>query len=469
MEVLRLAGLDLGLIVAGEAILVGLGLVRTRRMALRYAGLSLIVGWAMTGVCASLAVEAQLPLTVATVVCLWVLIVGVSAVVMRRVPAWEGAVAVRETSHRGRVASLLGGALLAGVLFTLLRRALASGPLQPDVWNFWLPRAKILFETGKLDTGVGGFTSFTHAEYPPLVPVSDGTVFHFMGQEDVLLLPLQHWLLFLGFLGAGWGLLAHRVRPAILLPSLAGIAMLPMVDKLVGSSLADEPLAELFALAGVAAALWLLEREWRFAAVCGILLAALPMMKNEGLMLGLALLIVLAAATNFRPRRTLIALVAVVVLAAVPWQVWHAANGAPSQSDYQLGDIARIGWLADRVDRLGIALRGLTEIILDPGRWLLTVPLVLLLAVVLRKSRPGLAAFAAGTIALTFAAYLGIYWIGRLEIHFYLDSAGERVTAPIALFAAFLFPLLLAEAAAEAAEPHSADEVSATRTAAGSP
>jgi hypothetical protein len=107
----------------------------------------------------------------------------------------------------------------------LLRRALASGPLQPDVWNFWLPRAKILFETGKLDTGVGGFTSFTHAEYPPLVPVSDGTVFHFMGQEDVLLLPLQHWLLFLGFLGAGWGLLAHRVRPAILLPSLAGIAI----------------------------------------------------------------------------------------------------------------------------------------------------------------------------------------------------------------------------------------------------
>ena len=53
MEVLRLAGLDLGLIVAGEAILVGLGLVRTRRMALRYAGLSLIVGWTMTGVCAS--------------------------------------------------------------------------------------------------------------------------------------------------------------------------------------------------------------------------------------------------------------------------------------------------------------------------------------------------------------------------------------------------------------------------------
>ena len=56
-----------------------------------------------------------------------------------------------------------------------------------------------------------------------------------MGQEDVLLLPLEHWLLFVGVLRACAGLLGASGSPCDpVLPSLAGIAMLPMVDKLVG-------------------------------------------------------------------------------------------------------------------------------------------------------------------------------------------------------------------------------------------
>ena len=267
-----------------------------------------------------------------------------------------------------------------------------------------------------------------------------------MGHADVLLLPVQHWVLFVGFLGAAYGLLAGRVRPAVLLPSLAAVAMLPTLDRLVGSSLADEPLAQLFALAGIAAALWLLEQDWRLAALSGILLVALPMTKNEGLMLGVALVLMLGAATRFKAWRTLVPLIGVTVLAAVPWRVWHAVNDVRDQSDYRFGDVVHFGRLADRIDRLGIALRDLPGYVVDPGRWLLAVPLVLVLAVLLSRRRTGLAAFSAGTVLIAFAGYLAIYWIGLPEIHFYIDTSGERVAAPLALFCAVLFPLLATEA-----------------------
>jgi hypothetical protein len=453
MEELRLVGLDLGLLVVGESILAGLGLVRDGHSALRYLGLSLVLGWAATGVCVSLAVEAGLELSVGSVAVLWGLVFGTALLVGSRV-AGRPSTLLGERSWVGRGVALTGGGVLVAVLVALFRRVDASGPLHPDVWGFWLPRAKILFETGGLDTGVGGYTSFAHPEYPPLLPSSEAVAFRFMGQADVLLLPVQHWVLFVGFLGAAYGLLAHRIRPAMLVPSLAAVAMLPTLDRLVGSSLADEPLAQLFPLAGIAAALWLLERDWRLAAVCGILLVALPMIKNEGLLLGVALLLmlILAAASRARARRTLVPLVAVTLLAVVPWRLWHAVNDVRDESDYRFGDIVHLGRLGDRIDRLGIALRVFPGYLVDPGRWLLAVPLLLLLALLLARRRTGLAALSAGTVLIAFAGYLVIYWIGLPEIHFYLDTSGERVAAPLAVFCATLFPLLATEAWALARE-----------------
>jgi hypothetical protein len=445
MEQLRLAALDVGLLGTGEAILAGLGLVRDVRAALRYAGLSLVIGWAATSVCVSLAVEAGLELRVVTVVVLWGLLVGASLVVGLQMPGRSSGL-LAEHSWTGRVITLAGGGLLVAVLVALFRRVDASGPLHPDAWGFWLPRAKVLFETGNLDTALGGYTSFAHPEYPPLLPSSEAVAFGFMGQADVLLLPVQHWALFVGFLGAVYGLLCGRVRPAVLLPSLAAVAMLPSLDRLVGSSLADEPLAELFSLAGIAAVLWLLERDGRLAVVCGILLVALPMTKNEGLMLGVALLLMLGAATTLRAWRTLVPLVAVTLLAAVPWRLWHAVNDVRDQSDYRFGDIAHFGRLAERIDRLGIALRIFSGYVVDPGRWLLAVPLLLVLAFLLSRQRIGLAVLSAGTVLIAFAGYLVIYWIGLPEIRFYLDTSGERVAAPLAVFSAALFPLLATEA-----------------------
>ena len=95
---------------------------------------------------------------------------------------------------------------------------------------------------------------------------------------------------------------------------------------------------------------------------------------------------------------------------------------------------------------MGIALRELPEYVLDPSRWLLAVPLALLLSALLVLREPQLAGFCAGTLLIVFVAYLTIYWIGLPEIRFYLDSSAERVSASLAVFSAALAPLLTAEA-----------------------
>jgi len=379
------------------------------------------------------------------VLVVWVALAGASVLPALRMSRRSDRAAT-EPSLPCQIIASSGATLLVGFLAAFLQRVRASGPLHPDVWNFWLPKAKTIFETGRFDTSVGGYTSFTHPEYPPMAPVSDGVAFRFMGREDVLLLPAQHWVLFVAFLAALAGLLAGRVRPVILWPSLASVALLPRLENLVGSSLADEPLAELFALAGVCAALWLLERDWRHLAACSLLLAALTMTKNEGLLLGLVLVAVLAAVTALRPWRVLVPLAAVPVLAAVPWRSWHAANDARDDSDYRLGDLADPELLWDRIGRLGIAFREFPQYILDPGRWLLAVPLALVLAALLSRRRPALAGFCAGTLVVVFLAYSTVFWIGLPEIRFYLDASAERLSTHLAVFAAALVPLLAAEA-----------------------
>ena len=129
----------------------------------------------------------------------------------------------------------------------------ATGVLHADVWNQWLAKAKSLYFFGGLDTGTGGFTSQFNPDYPPLDPTTEALVFAAQGGVDVLELARVHWALAAAFLlGVAW-LLAPRVRPAILWPSLAMLALAPKFGALVGSSLADEPLALLLGLAGLTA------------------------------------------------------------------------------------------------------------------------------------------------------------------------------------------------------------------------
>jgi len=432
------------------ALLFGLGLVRSPGSALRYSGLALSVGWVATGLATSFALMAGLQPTVPEVIVLWALLAGAAVTLALRVAAAPSRV-LRERGQLGRAVAFGAAALLVAAVVELLRRALASGPLDPDVWSFWLPRAKTIVYFGGIDTGVGGWTGFEHADYPPLVPTMEAVAFRFMGHIDPLLLPAQHWVIAVGVLAALVGLLATRVRAAVLWPSLAMLSFMPAFERMIGSSLGDEALTEMFALAGACAALWLMEARWRPAALCGLFLAAGALAKNEGLMLAVVLALMLVLTGGPRRRwATLLGLAAAPFAALGPWKIWLWVNHVHAGADYKFHDLFDPGYLSDRIHRLALAARSLPRFLFDPGALLLAVPLALALGAVLVAARRGrrLAAFGVGTIALAFAGYLAIYWIGRPEIHFYLDSSAGRVVVPIGVFATVLFPLLLSEALA---------------------
>jgi hypothetical protein len=448
-EWLGLAGLDAGYLAVGYVLLLGLGIVRSRPEALRFAGLALVCGWAATGIAVSYALVGGLADSFAVVAVLWALLAGAGLLAAQLVPRAPLEAPLRETSRLGWGVAGAGGLLLAVVLAVLFRRELASGPLDPDAWSFWLPKAKTIFSFGGLDTGAGGFTSFPHADYPPLVPGAEATAFRFAGAADPLVLPVQHWVIAVGFLLALGGLLAGRSRPAILAPALAVLAMIPSFEHLVGSSLGDEPLLELVTLAGVCAVLWLRTGARSPAILAGFFLASSALTKNEGLMLALAILVALAVAGAWRRWPALVAFVAATGLALAPWRIWLLANDVHvTDRDYAFSDLVHPSYLGDRLGRLATVLADLPGYLVDPGRWLVSVPVALLLAAALVVLARPVAVFVVSFVVLAFLGYAAIFWIGRPEIHFYLDSAAGRITAPLAVLSAALLPVLLEEALA---------------------
>ena len=445
---LGLAALDAFFLIAGLGALHGLGLVRSGRDALRHAGLALVAGWAAVGIADSLALILGAPLTRWLVASLAVAIAAAGVLVGRRIPSHRMRIA--DEPGRASWVAVAGAAVLLVQLAALLRRALDAGaPTQWDAWAFWLPKARSIVEFGGLDTALGGFTSFANPGYPPLVPALEASAFSFMGNTTASPLALQHWLIAAAFFGALASLLAVRVRPAVLWPCLALLALLPTFTVLIGSMLGDEPLMLLLGLGGACAALWLLERDARYAALAGLFIAAAALAKNEGLPIAAVLAVtMLGAAVARRPRRPLApALVLLAPIAALaPWKAWLRVKHVQVSPDYRLSDVLHPALLAHRFDRLSYGASHLPAHIFSPRLWLLAVPLMLAAAFLVAPRRPALAVLALAPVVAVPAGLLVIYWIGYPPVDWYVATTADRVVASAVVLATVFLPLLLGEA-----------------------
>jgi hypothetical protein len=435
-----------GYLVAGEALLLGLGLVRTPRQALRAAGAAIVLGWAVTVLTLTLGLLVGIDPRVRNAALLWALLVAAGLLIARYAHRGQAEPRpLREPGRTARAIAVAAQATLVGYLVLLLVRSWEpTGAFHVDVWNQWLPKAQILYFFGGLDTGPGGFTSQFNPDYPPLDATSEALIFHAVGGADPLDLARVHWALAAGFLFAVAWLLAPRVRPAILWPSLLLLALAPRFGDLVGSSLADEPLAMLIGLAGLTGLIWLLEDDRRYAALCAVFLAASTATKNEGLMLALVVVVALAVAG---PRRRhvpmLLTFVAAILGVHALWRVWLERHSVPPNPFYRLTDALDPTFLAGRIDRLGYGLGQLLSQLAMPSRWLLIVPATVVLALLAMRKAPVVSRFVGVVVVLDVLGFATVYWLSRVDLHFYVDNTVDRLPAFIAVLCACVLPLLL--------------------------
>jgi len=455
-----LAFLDALYLFAGLGLLAGFGLVRSAGAGLRLAGVAFTAGWAATGVVCTLVLVAGGSVGVwqVTVVCL--LLAAGGAAAARMTPAVAERAPLRPV--RAWPLALLAGAVVVLYLEELGRRALQAGATyHTDAWGFWLPKAKTIASFGGLDTGPGGFTSFFHPDYPPLVPALDAVAFRFIGGLHASVLPLQEWIVSVAFVAAVAGLLARRVPAAVLWPCLALVVLSPAFGRWIGVSLADLPLALLFALSGIAVAIWLAEGGGGYVALAATLLAAGALTKAEGssLALALALVATLASVRRLRARWPgLLALFGLPVLALLPWRRWLTAHDVRLSGDYHFGDLLDPGYLGDRTDRLHAAVTELPAFLVGGDDWLIVLPLALAAAVLVARRAPALALLMIGTPLLVLTGLVAAYWISVVPVEHYIDTSAERTVLSPILFLAVLLPLALARLlepdAREAAPAH---------------
>ena len=444
-EYTGLVALDLVLFVTGTAVLRGLGLARDRRGVVRFGGLSFIVGWACYGIVATVALTLRSPLGVRTTLGICIALAAGGLLVGRRVEAANLAPAAP------RYLRLPVGRSFAVLLFAYLAvLAWRSVPGQADTnwdsWAFWLSKARSLYYFHGLDSGLGGFVHFANPDYPPLGPALEATNFHFMGSTVAAPLQFQHWLFAVAFFAAVAGLLRHRVAPELLWPALAAVAFMPRFGSYLGSSLPDETIGMLVALAAVCAALWLLERRLTYVLIMTILTTAAALLKNEGLVYGLSVVVVVAAVAWRQERRPLlaVAVLAIPILALVPWKLWLVTHGVSASSPYYgLHDLAPSHLVAAR-GRLGTSIVDVAGYLVSPSRWLFVVPMALI-AVVVARRQPLLTVLVGVFVFFSLAGLLLIYWIGSIPLHFWLATSAERTVMAIVITCGVLIPLLVAE------------------------
>jgi hypothetical protein len=433
------------LLAIGSAALYGIGLVRSARSGLRYAGLALFLGWAELGIAASLLAVAGASLAVWQLLLLAAGLTAAGLLASRAVPARPARPALGERGAAAWAAAA-GAAVVLVYLEDLFRRSKLAVTTAWDAQAFWVPKAAVIVYQNGVHATPTGFTSFTNQDYPLFAPVQDAITFRFLGSVDPAGLPTQHLIVAAAFVAAIAGLLADRVRPVVLWPALAVLVLMPSFGDLVGSSLGDEPLALLLALAGVCVARWLVEPDGRMLAVAGICTSAAALTKVEGLPGALLVAVLLVAASRGRAWRPALLMAAASIAAVIPWRIWMHVHDIHANSAFPYSKLLDPGYLGGRIGRLGTALADLPGYLLGVDRWLLAVPTALLLALCVARRRPGLTVLVLGSAILAFLGNAAIYWISPLDIHFYITTSAARVVSSTTLFCAAVAPLLLSEA-----------------------
>ncbi len=326
-----------------------------------------------------------------------------------------------------------------------------------DAYANWSLKAKLLYGHGGLVLGglddrmSSAFYAVSHREYPLGLPALEAFDFHAMGGADAQMIHLQFVVVLAAFMATTWSLLRPRADAALLTGALCLLVAAPSLHTQVLAAYADVPLACLWVAAAAAVGLWLWEGRGDLLALGALFAAGALAIKQEGIVLDVALFavaaaVLVAARRPARLRRLGLAACAVAAT-AFPWQAYvrhhgfHDADIAPS-----LGRSAdQLDQLPEIVHRLGAQLVWL--------KWPAIVPLAAVVAAILVvRRRDRLAASYLLLLAAAMAVLAVVYLNARVYIPALLERSAERVVIAPVLLSAVVLPLLLTRLVAKPPE-----------------
>jgi hypothetical protein len=445
-------GLNLWLLAVGNALLFALRGWRSWSQVGRLLGLGYMLGVAGLGTVWVWQLTLGIDLTIASILLAGFLLAAVATVVGvslgRPRPARS---LVRFRPPRTTFVSAVFGGLTLVYLEALFRGGRLAGLYEFDAWFFWVPKAKAIYTFGDLDLQF--FRDLPNPAYPPLLPALEAAAFHFMGSMDVVTLHLQFWFLLVGFVAAVAGVLAGRVPPLLIWVPLLLVLVTPNVVATALYPQADVLLDELFALAALLTALWLIDRaQWMVAATVPLLGAAM-LTKREGFMFAACLTTAALLVTAREARATWTKLTAVAlgaVAVTVPWWVFLDVQNLGSRGSETGGRDALAHF-----ERAWPSLRLALSTLFDFGIWLFVVPLlVLAIAAALASGARRLPIYAAFLSLLCVAGLTWSTWAFP-SFPFTKDPALNpivRVSGGLVLAGAVLVPLLLLQTRESRAE-----------------
>ena len=301
-----------------------------------------------------------------------------------------------------------------------------------DAWSIWTRKAIILG-----DSLEPFFTSkdyaFMHPDYPIGLPALQAAVFSVAGETSTKTSDLPLWLM----VPAGVTSIAYLApaRPRFWVPVVASLLVLPPLAAQTLNGYADVPGVLLVCGAVLAGGRWITEKEdWQlwFSA---LMIAGAICVKNESMLVGLLVLVLLTAFCH-RDWRKLAWAWAIVLFALIPWHAWLAAKGI--KGDLPIEKAFDPGYLTDNIDRpwqalgdlLGKALfmqTGVKAVLL--AILLLGAPLLLLMNYNRRDAIFALIAALGAMAALLFA-----YWVSPYDLDWHLLNSSDRVIViPVAV------------------------------------
>ncbi|HET9152804.1 MAG TPA: hypothetical protein VFN85_01660 [Solirubrobacterales bacterium] len=420
---------DLLLALAGLGILVGCGLVPRRLNAVIPAlGLCYLAGASVVPVVLIALLVIGIPFTLVTF-----FLVACACIVAGAVGP-SGRPAERFTWSPEAWVIVAFVAIFGAFAIVGLLSALEMPLKEWDSWAIWGRKAQMLTAHNSLTSGFFASPSyyFMHADYPLQYPVWEAIHFRAAGGFDAQAVLRHVWLFLVAFVWAVAYLLRTQVRPLVWAPLLILAAAAPGFWQQLLSGNADVPLAIFVAMGAISLALWLGEGDGRPLALAAVMLAGAANLKNEGLMATVCLLAVAGAIglpRGLRRKPFFFASLA-VVLAALPWRIWTAAEGIEGDLPVSRG-ITDPAYLLGRTDRIWPSVQATVRELGNQSLWLYILPLAILVLTAALVSGRGrrAAAFYLGSIVLVWAGLIWSYWISPHPIEWHLATSVSRVVS----------------------------------------